>query len=290
MSNAKKCKIDDEETLCAKPSQWQQLFGRRHADCDRLENALQNVSTISIGDLPAFDRDIHEQVNPTDKDVADVILQMERILFDGPNSSTNQRHFDGSFDDIGVNLEDSMDLENIHCKLFQSTSTSEIISTTFMPSIEVRSSKSSYDWSLNSESIALAFHKKLNERLVRGCFDSIISHAKKEKKRLGWIAKLVEKKRRGKTIGKSFLTWKHYIRVRKMKEALLICKVGRSTSRVFRMAFSEWKKMTQERMECEKQLHGRLRQRRIRRVFSLWLSCSHRAKRALEVGYKFLII
>lgn len=305
MSNEKKYRINNEESHRSEPSQWQRLFGRNRADGDQLDDTLQNLSNISISEWAniteqqPIDDDIHQQWidaesmipedNLTNREVADVISQMERILSDSPNSSAGQWHTYSTYDDIGVNLEDSIDLESSsYCKFFTTTSSSsssKIVSSDSRLTSAARSHTFSCDGAYNSESVALAFRKKINERVLRGCFDSILHNAKKEKKRLRWIAKLVAKKRRGKVIGKSFLAWKHYIRVRKMKEAMLVCKVGRATSRMFRMAFAKWKKMAQKRIECEKQLYGRLRQRRLRRVFSFWLKFSHRAKCEFEVGY-----
>lgn len=106
-------------------------------------------------------------------------------------------------------------------------------------------------------------------RSMKRCFDELRRHCKGEKKRLGWIEKLVTKQQRMKLMSKYLLTWKSVNRMIRVKEAMLACKIGRATSNKFRRAFVEWKRLMLLRREQLSKVDSRLRRKVYRRVISV---------------------
>lgn len=106
-------------------------------------------------------------------------------------------------------------------------------------------------------------------RLMKRCFDELRRHCRGEKKRLGWIEKLVTKQQRMKLLSKYLLTWKSVNRMIRLKETMLACKIGRATSNKFRRAFVEWKRLMLLSREQLSKLDSRLRRKVYRRILSV---------------------
>ena len=108
-------------------------------------------------------------------------------------------------------------------------------------------------------------------RTMKRCFDELVKHCKSEKKRLGWIEKLVTKQQRMKLLSKYLLIWRSVNRIIRVKEAMLACKIGRATSSTFRKVFVEWKRLMLTRREQLSKIESRWRRKVCRRVFSALL-------------------
>jgi len=165
---------------------------------------------------------------PTDANVADIIAQMEEIL-----NTTEDQNLSFNFDDyLELSSNDSL----------TQTSPDDLVVDTI--------------------------RHQSNDKLKKRCFDELARHCKSEKKRLGWIEKLVKKQQRMKLLSKYLLTWKAINRMIRVREVMLACKIGRATSNKFRRAFVEWKRLMLTRREQLAKVECRLRRKMQRRYFS----------------------
>jgi len=165
---------------------------------------------------------------PTDADVADIIARMEEIL----NTTEDQN--------VSFNFDDFLEL----------------------------SSNDSLTQTSPDDLVVETVRHQSNDKLKKRCFDELVRHCKSEKKRLGWIEKLLAKQQRMKLLSQYLLTWKSINRMIRVKEVMLACKVGRATSSKFRRAFVEWKRLMLTRREQLAKVDCRLRRKVYRRVFS----------------------
>ncbi len=129
--------------------------------------------------------------------------------------------------------------------------------------------ESSSDDSFTQSPIDDHLIESFQTRTIKRCFDELRRHCRSEKKRLGWIEKLVTKQQRMKLLSKYLQTWKSVNRMIRVKETMLACKIGRATSNKFRRAFVEWKRLMLLRKEQLSKVDSRLRRKVYRRIISV---------------------
>ena len=210
---------------------WQQRYSSTNRKEDAsISNWIEEVQRLADDDA---DNDTYDVSGiPSDNDVADVIRRMENLL-----NSTHDLSVSFNFDDY--NFDDNLDDDSM---LQQPSLDDQIV-----------------------ESIRIQSTDKLKKKI----FDELRKYCKSEKKRLGWVSKLISKQQRMKLQSKHFLTWKSINRMVRMKETMLACKVGRATSTKFRRAFKDWKRIMLMRREQLSRVDYRLRRRIYRRTFSV---------------------
>ncbi len=231
---------------------WQRNYGRsepRQGE-DDLHDWLANIqdddAETSSFDLTSSDA----AAAVSDKDVADVIAQMEHIL-----NNTIDTEMSFNFDAYDIEEEDSYDsIKN--------------------------------DFSAEDHIIA-CLHNQSKDRIKKRCFDELRLHCKCEKKRLGWVVKLVTKQQKRKLLSKYLLSWKSFNRMIKVKQVLVACQIGRSTSTKFRRIFIEWKRLSMIRREQLMKVEGRLRRKKCRQAFSALLQNKDMALLAYDRARKF---
>jgi hypothetical protein len=185
----------------------------------------------------------------SDSDVADVIAQMEQIL-----NNTVNTEMSFNFDAYDIEEEDSYDSIN--------------------------------DFAVEDRIIA-CLHSQSKDRLKKKCFEELRLHCKREKKRLGWVVKLVTKQQKRKLLSKYLLNWKSFNRMIKVKQVMLACKIGRSTSKSFRRIFIEWKRLSMIRREQLMKVDSRWRRKKCRQAFSALLENKDMALLAYDRAQKF---
>mmetsp|Transcript_23366 Transcript_23366/g.36184 ORF Transcript_23366/g.36184 Transcript_23366/m.36184 type:complete len:579 (-) Transcript_23366:26-1762(-) len=168
---------------------------------------------------------------PADADVADIIARMEEIL----NTTEDQN--------VSFNFDDYLELDGI-------------------------SDEDSLTQTSPDDLVVETVRHQSNDKLKKRCFDELVRHCKSEKKRLGWIEKLLAKQQRMKLQSKYILRWKSINRMIRLKEVMRACKIGRATSNRFRRAFVEWKRLMLTRREQLAKVECRLRRKMHRRTFS----------------------
>lgn len=234
-------------------TQWQRNYGRsepRQGE-DDLHNWIANIQRQADDDeTSSFDLTSSDAAAAvSDSDVADVIAQMEHIL-----NNTIDTEVSFNFDAYDIEEEASYDSMN--------------------------------DFAAEDHIIA-CLHRQTKEKIKRRCFEELRLHCKCEKKRLGWIVKLVTKQQQRKTLSKYLLSWKAINRMIKVKQVLMACKIGRSTSTKFRRIFIEWKRLSMIRREQLVKVESRWRRKKSRQAFSALLQNKDMALLASDRARKF---
>ena len=162
------------------------------------------------------------------------------------------------------------DVADVIARMEQILSSSEDhnASFNFDDYLESSSNESLTEISIEDDHPVDSFH---SNRTMKRCYDELVKHCKSEKRRLGWIEKLVTKQQRMKLLSKYLLTWRSINRMIRVKEAMLACKIGRATSSTFRKVFVEWKRLMLTRREQLSKIDSRWRRKICRRVFSVLL-------------------
>lgn len=230
------------------PSHWQQRYpsGSFDEDDHSLSHWIAEVQRRADSNESFEYEATLPDAAPTDAEVADVIARMEQIL-NNTIATADEQNASFNFDDyLELSSNDSL----------TQTTPNDII-------VELSRNQS-------------------NDRVKKRCFDELVRHCKSEKKRLGWIEKLVAKQQRMKLLSIYFLKWKSINRMTRIKESMLSCKIGRATSNKFRRAFVEWKKLMLLGREQLSKVDRRLRRKVCRRVFAGMLRQKEMSLLAME--------
>ena len=220
------------------PSHWQQRYPSERVldDDDDDDNSLGDW----IADVQRR-ADVNESysysygaldVAPTDADVADVISRLEQILNTTVDTADDQN--------ASFHFDDYLEL----------SSTDSLTQTT------------------PDDHIVESIRNQSSDRVKRRCYDELVKNCKSEKKRLGWIEKLLAKQQRMKILSNYLLRWKSINRMVRLREVMLACKIGRVTSNKFRRVFVEWRRLILTRREQLSKVDSRKRRKVYRRVFS----------------------
>jgi hypothetical protein len=233
---------------------WQRNYGRsepRQGE-DDLNDWIANIDIErrANNETSSFDLTSSDAAAAvSDSDVADVIAQMEHIL-----NNTIDTGMSFNFNAYGIDEEDSYDSIN--------------------------------DFAVE-ENIIACMHSQSKDRIKKRCFEELRLHRKCEKKRLGWVVKLVTKQQKRKLLSKYLLSWKAINRMIKVKQVLVACRIGRSTSKSFRSIFIEWKRLSMIRREQLVKVESRLRRKKCRQAFSALLANKDMALLAYDRARKF---
>lgn len=236
---------------------WQRNYGRSEPkQCeDDLHDWIANIQRQADDDAETSSFDLTSSdaaAAVSDNDVADVIAQMEQIL-----NNTIDTEISFNFDAYDIEEEDSHDSIN--------------------------------DFAVEDRIIA-CLHSQSKDRIKKKCFEELRLHCKCEKKRLGWVVKLVTKQQRRKLLSRYLLSWKAINRMIKVKQVLVACKIGRSTSTKFRRIFIEWKRLSMIRREQLMKVESRLRRKKCRQAFSALLQNKDMALLAYDRARKFYVM
>ena len=228
------------------PSQWRQRYPRESTiedDTASLSNWIEEVQR------KADTNELYEDKNYE--------YQLRSVMSSAVSSSPLNL--------LGAAPSDS-DVADVIARMEQILSSSEDhnASFNFDDYLESSSNESSAEISIDYDHpVDVSFRNRTTKR----CFDELVRHCKSEKKRLGWIEKIVTKQQRMKLLSKYLISWKSINRMIRVKEAMLACKIGRATSSKFRRAFVEWKRLMLTRREQCFKIDSRLRRKVCRRVF-----------------------
>lgn len=241
---------------------WINLIQRR-ADEEAATKAT--LPELSCGFPIPYDR-----LPPTDDEVGAVIAEMERLLSGRTTAPTNPLEYSFLHDDPSIDDSSTNSCTNNN-------------KPRNLPPKHYSLSISSGEQSFSGDHVALVFRRTKGEVIKKKCLTALSQHCQKEKRRLRWIAKLVAKSQRGKILGRVYMNWKHHVRMMKVKESLLACKIGRVLSKKFRRSFAAWKQMTLDRKEIGDLLIERFRQKNLRRIVVDWSKRNRETKALSEV-------
>eukprot|EP00970_Alexandrium_tamarense_P008661 scaffold1657_cov182-Alexandrium_tamarense.AAC.4 len=218
-----------------------------------------------------------DRLPPTDDEVGAVIAEMERLLSGRTTAPTNPLEYSFLHDDPSIDDSSTNSCTNNN-------------KPRNLPPKHYSLSISSGEQSFSGDHVALVFRRTKGEVIKKKCLTALSQHCQKEKRRLRWIAKLVAKSQRGKILGGVYMNWKHHVRMMKVKESLLACKIGRVLSKKFRRSFAAWKQMTLDRKEIEDLLIERFRQKNLRRIVVDWSKRNRETKALSETTQQAFVL
>jgi len=257
------------------PSNWQLKYnqiksrkGSNNSDEKDIGTWLEMIKEKSRSEAVALETALLS----TDDEVAEVMMLMDKVLSDAAHN-----------EDFGIdpNIEDN----EFGQFSFDFLSFSTDIRHNHDKSLEIHPSLKENDkHSFSSEQMIKLFRRARDEKMIRKCIGRLGQNSNCEKKRLDRIEQLVLKRKQGKVLGGSFLLWKHHARMVKVKEAVLICKFVRVTSKRFRGAFLEWKRKAIGQNSVEREIVDKHRLKTLRTVFSDWTGMIREARNYDEVS------
>ena len=268
-------------------SHWQLKYGRSsQEDIPLFNDEGEQDGEIKLleqwisgnDNIPPIFLEEHDDIEDDDE-VAQVIKEMEKVLCHDlletateDDHSSNDFECDGMMKDFNINFD--IPTNEAICNKFA------LESNPPNPSINLTGNSL-----FSADQMVLLFRKGRSDKIARKCLRGLAGHGKREKRRMQRATSIIRKRRRGTTLGRSFLSWKSQCRVTKIKQAALILKFGRVNS--ISEAFSGWRLLATNRSDVERKAIDKHQTLVLCKIFTGWKHITNEAKEHCEVSISF---